>query len=452
MHIQPVVQYASRTDVGMRRSANQDSLAVRLCNEFEDWQNRGHLFVVADGMGGHSVGDLASRITVETLPQTFFRVDAETVVDRIRMSVAAANKAVNDRGQQNPEFADMGTTCSALSLSEHGAVIGHIGDSRVYRIRRNVIAQMTFDHSLQWEMIRLGRATTANVDLFHPRNVITRCIGPDPNVKIDVEGPFSVLSGDRWVLCSDGLSNHLADEEIGQIAAALPPVDAAQLLVDLANCRGGSDNSTAIVIDIESYPSIVGSVVDSDDPPESKISDTKEMPAQSATIWIATTRVLTIIGIIMGAGLLTQQQPWNLMGVVLLVIPPAVWLIRRIVGNLSRRNSELPVRPPAMKRTGRFLDMAASDPNGINRVSPYRYASAERTESLLDNLAEIQSELVQATRDNGWAVNLEKLTTLNRQSVAAQQTAKLDRALQHRGQAIELLMKEFYQQTRSQKR
>ena len=117
MSDQPVVKYASRTDVGMRRSANQDSLTVRLCGDLEEWQRCGHLFVVADGMGGHSVGDLASRITVETLPQAYFRIEAEDVSDRMRQAVLAANKAVHERGRQNPEFSDMGTTCSALSLS-----------------------------------------------------------------------------------------------------------------------------------------------------------------------------------------------------------------------------------------------------------------------------------------------------------------------------------------------
>ena len=117
MSEQPVVQYASKTDVGMRRSANQDSLVVRLCSDFDEWQRCGHLFVVADGMGGHSVGDLASRITVEAFPQAFYRIEADTIQDRIRRAMMSANKAVNDRGLQNPEFADMGTTCSAISLS-----------------------------------------------------------------------------------------------------------------------------------------------------------------------------------------------------------------------------------------------------------------------------------------------------------------------------------------------
>ncbi len=173
-------------------------------SDFDEWHRCGHLFVVADGMGGHAVGDLASRIAVETLPHAYFKQDAPALQNRMRQAICAANKAINDRGRENREFEGMGTTCSVLSLTEGGAIIGHVGDSRVYRVRKGRIEQLTFDHSLQWEMIRLGRATVENVELFHPRNVITRCLGPDPVVQVDIEGPFSVEAGDHFVLCSDG--------------------------------------------------------------------------------------------------------------------------------------------------------------------------------------------------------------------------------------------------------
>ncbi|MCP4509794.1 MAG: serine/threonine-protein phosphatase, partial [Fuerstiella sp.] len=170
---QPLVHYASRTDVGMRRAANQDSLTVRLCSEYEEWTQCGHLFVVADGMGGHSVGDLASRIAVESLPLAYFKMDVTSLSERLAGALRAANRSINDKARENPEFADMGTTCTALSLSSEGAYIGHVGDSRAYRVRDGIIQQLSFDHSLQWEMIRQGRATMGNVDMLHPRNVIT---------------------------------------------------------------------------------------------------------------------------------------------------------------------------------------------------------------------------------------------------------------------------------------
>jgi len=107
----------------MRRAANQDSLAVRMCTDFDEWSRCGHLFAVADGMGGHAVGDLASRITVSTLPLAYYKQEATDVETRLRLAIIAANKAINDKSRENREFEGMGTTCSVLSLSEAGAMI-----------------------------------------------------------------------------------------------------------------------------------------------------------------------------------------------------------------------------------------------------------------------------------------------------------------------------------------
>ncbi len=449
MSDQPVVQYASKTDVGMRRSANQDSLIVRLCTDYEEWQRCGHLFVVADGMGGHSVGDLASRITVESLPQAFYRVDADTIQERVRRAMLSANKAVNDRGLQNPEFADMGTTCSAVSLSEKGAVIGHIGDSRVYRVRGDEIAQLTFDHSLQWEMIRLGKATVATVDLFHPRNVITRCIGPDPNVKVDIEGPFSVKVGDRLVLCSDGLSNHVSDSEIGQIVGALSPADASRLLINLANCRGGSDNSTVIVVDVESYPEVPGYVKDRDsgnfdDTPIAITRIAPHAPLASRLAWLAVAACLAF-----GTALLLMQH--FIPGSVLIVTAVLIFLtIRKLrrPKNLTPQDTESPEEGFSL---GMGVARLAASEGEIAPASPYRRASAALTDALLDHLAEIQGELVQAARDSGWSVDFDELTTLSRQSLSSQRSGKRQKALQSRSLAIDLLMKELYAKTRGQR-
>lgn len=445
MSDQPVVQYASKTDVGMRRSANQDSLVVRLCSDYDEWQRCGHLFVVADGMGGHSVGDLASRITVEALPQAFYRVDADTIQERVRRAMMAANKAVNDRGIQNPEFADMGTTCSAVSLSEQGAVIGHIGDSRIYRVRSQQIAQLTFDHSLQWEMIRLGRATTANVDLFHPRNVITRCIGPDPNVKVDVEGPFSVRVGDRFVLCSDGLSNHVSDSEIGQIVAALPPTDASRLLINLANCRGGSDNSTVIVVDVESYPQINGRILDRDSALSEDTPISMPYLAQTRSLKRRLTTLGLVAGITFGIVLMLMQQ--LIPGIALIVGALVVWFVRH---QLVQSGFHFGTANAATEGDFVLSPGAENGPtDGISAAAPYRIAPALLTDELLNHLAEIQGELVQAARDSGWNVDFNELTTLSRQSVAAQQAGKPHKAILTRAQAIDLLMRELYAKARS---
>lgn len=457
----PVVQYASRTDVGMRRAANQDSLAVRLCSDYDEWNHCGHLFVVADGMGGHAVGDLASRITVDTLPHAYFKLETNSIQDRVRGAIMAANKAINDRGRENREFEGMGTTCSVLSLSGQGAVIGHVGDSRIYRVRRNKIEQLTFDHSLQWEMIRIGRATAENVELFHPRNVITRCLGPDPGVQIDIEGPFSVETGDSFVLCSDGLTNHVTDTEIGQIVASLPPADSSRLLINLANCRGGSDNSTVIVVGIDSYPVNASSMRELDTYKSSQLQTTEVPVSLRSGIWRIVLAGASVACLVAGIGLglarnLGAAAP-------LLVAAVLAWLISRRMkkgdeatssssddsGSLPQLNVPDRVSPTSVTLDQRDVNHSDSPRSAFLRHSPYRVIEAELAAPLLGHLTEVQSELVQAAKDSDWKVEFDELSSLSRQAVLAEQGGKLDRAIRARAKAIDLLMRELYNRSRS---
>ena len=450
----PIVQYASRTDVGMRRSANQDSLAVRLCADFDEWHRIGHLFVVADGMGGHAVGDLASRITVETLPHSYYKCDAPTVRNRVQHAIQSANKAINDRARENREFEGMGTTCSVLSLAEEGAIVGHVGDSRVYRVRRGRIEQLTFDHSLQWEMIRLGRATINNVELFHPRNVITRCLGPDLHVQIDIEGPFSVVPGDHFVLCSDGLTNHVTDSEIGQIVDSLPPSESSRLLINLANCRGGSDNSTVIVVGIDSYPPTIDeSPNDLADTPA--LDTTQDSPVRSSStvsqIFLAATAVLCLV-----AGIALGVMIGFLPAAFLIAASVLSWLIsRRMVNSIQQDSKDeflTTDSPPNSAATPSFdqsVSRAQIPATPFNPKSPYRVMSAAISETLLSYLAEVQCDLVQAARDGAWEVDFEEVTILNKQAVSSQQAGKPTQTIRSRAKAIDLLMREMYLRSRS---
>ena len=130
------VQFASQSDIGFRRRNNQDSHAVTLSPDAETFQVRGHLFIVADGMGGHAVGELASKICVDTIPHTYFKNRAGDIPTALTAAIHDANSAVHEKGSQNAEFNRMGTTVVALVLGPQGAVIGHVGDSRLYRVRR----------------------------------------------------------------------------------------------------------------------------------------------------------------------------------------------------------------------------------------------------------------------------------------------------------------------------
>lgn len=234
----------------MRRAINQDAMTVMLADTQATWQRLGHVFIVADGMGAHAAGELASKLAVELIPHHYLKLRDLAPAVSLHKSIAEANAEIHRRGQANIEFRNMGTTCSVLSLLPEGAVVAHVGDSRVYQLRGDQLFQLTFDHSLVWEMQAAGEVTdeTARSGVI-PKNVITRSLGPNANVQIDLEGPFPVRLGDRFLLCSDGLSGQIADEELGALMRVLQPEQAAQLFVDLSNLRGGPDNITAIVVE-----------------------------------------------------------------------------------------------------------------------------------------------------------------------------------------------------------
>jgi protein phosphatase len=253
------VEYAAFSDVGFRRHNNQDSYAVHMARERSEWIRRGHLFLVADGMGGHAVGELASKIAADTIPHTYLKIQEGAPAEALEAAVTAGNAAINARGELNRDFTRMGTTCTTLVLYPQGVVIGHVGDSRAYRIRTDRIEQLTFDHSLQWELLRQGKMSPEEIFRKEPRNVITRSLGPNAKVAVDIEGPYPVRPGDIYVLCSDGLTGLVRDEEIGMVCRELPPADACRFLVDLANLRGGPDNITLIVVRVGSIPEGVDS-------------------------------------------------------------------------------------------------------------------------------------------------------------------------------------------------
>jgi PPM family protein phosphatase len=243
------LEHAAVTDVGIRRSHNQDAFSVQKAPDKDYFQKVGHVFIVADGMGGHAVGEKASAQAVQEIPLTYAKHAHEGALAALRRSFHEANAGIHAVGQSNPEFRGLGTTATALVLREEGAWIAHVGDSRAYRLRNGKIEQLTFDHSYAWEMARrLGVPPEELADV--KKNVIIRSLGPDVLVQVDVEGPHPLLPGDTFVLCSDGLSNLVSPEELGTVLSALPPKDAATFLIQLANLRGGPDNITAIVVRI----------------------------------------------------------------------------------------------------------------------------------------------------------------------------------------------------------
>lgn len=242
------LEYAALSDLGMRRGNNQDSMAVLVASSQDAFRQRGHLFIVADGMGAHAAGELASKMAVDAISLVYHKINGCAAPEALRQALVAANQQIHGRGQASLDFRGMGTTASTLVILPEGAVVAHVGDSRVYRLRGQRLDQLTFDHSLVWEMSVANGIPDDEVPDYVPRNIITRSLGPNDEVAVDLEGPFPLESGDTFLLCSDGLSGVTRDDEIGVILGCMPPEDAARSLVDLANLRGGPDNITVIIV------------------------------------------------------------------------------------------------------------------------------------------------------------------------------------------------------------
>ncbi len=241
------LEYAVCTDIGLRRTNNQDNYAVVLASSQGEWNSRGHLFLVADGMGGNAAGELASKLAADSIPMAYKKKVNLLPPEALRTSIIETNDLIHKRGESSEDFRGMGTTCCSFLFLPDGALIGHVGDSRCYRLRDKEIEQMTFDHSLVWEMQALARQNGETLTEQFPKNYITRCLGVHPEVVPDIEGPFPLKPGDTYLLCSDGLSGQVQDDEIGKILYTFPPVMAVETLRDLAILRGGPDNITVVV-------------------------------------------------------------------------------------------------------------------------------------------------------------------------------------------------------------
>lgn len=227
------------SDVGRKRSNNQDAYLIA-----QDLK----LFAVADGMGGHKGGEVASAVAVETLESTV-RAHAHNGLDavtRLAASVQAANARIHALAKSDGDLDNMGTTTTSLLMTGSTAVIAHVGDSRIYLIRSDRILQLTDDHSIVWQQMKAGLITAAQAKQSPFRSIISRSVGVERAVDVDII-TLEVQSADTFVICSDGLSGVVEDDEICRIVNDNFLHRAPALLVDLANERGGPDNVTVVV-------------------------------------------------------------------------------------------------------------------------------------------------------------------------------------------------------------
>jgi PPM family protein phosphatase len=232
---------AARSDVGLRRTANEDAYALAPALG---------LFLVADGMGGHVAGQLASRLAAKCAVEALQRVAGKqaSLTEKLRYCVAWANQQIFTTAEAKPEVTGMGTTLVALLAGAGRVALAHVGDSRAYLVRGGRIRQLTDDHSLVAELVR-RRALSPDDAQGHPhRHVLTRALGVRRRVEADL-AELTPTAQDVIVLCSDGLTTHVQDPEIAALVAAEPDLDeACARLVALANARGGEDNVTVALI------------------------------------------------------------------------------------------------------------------------------------------------------------------------------------------------------------
>lgn len=233
----------SKTDIGRKRSLNQD--CVYSCNV--PIGSLDNLFIVADGMGGHKAGDYASAYTVNAIEREVEMSDEKLPIKILNEAVRCANKEIYEKAQAEEDFAGMGTTVVVATVSENTLYVGNVGDSRLYVISED-ITQITRDHSLVEEMIRVGEIKREDARLHPDKNIITRAVGAEANVNVDFF-EVELNDGDVVLMCSDGLSNMIPDEDICKIIKSKDDVkDIADELVSIANHNGGKDNIGVVVL------------------------------------------------------------------------------------------------------------------------------------------------------------------------------------------------------------
>ncbi len=242
--------YAGLSDVGRTRSENQDCWGVFPRDERSHSEPKGQLFVIADGMGGHSRGGEASKIAVHYVPEVYFADPEESIESSLRRAFETANARIVERWQDGGLFERMGTTCSALVLTDDSVTICHVGDSRIYRVRKGEIVQLTEDHTHVAELKRRGLITEDEAKVNPRRSELLRAVGVENELEVDIVAEPAMRAGDVFVLCTDGLAEVTTDE-IMRIVLEKEPEQACRELIDLENSRGGNDNITVQVIRVE---------------------------------------------------------------------------------------------------------------------------------------------------------------------------------------------------------
>jgi PPM family protein phosphatase len=231
------LRWGALTDVGRSRSLNEDAIVAVF-----------PVFAVADGMGGHAAGEVASQLTAEHLSN--LSATGEPTGERLVAAIRSANRAIFNRSLAEPLLRGMGTTVCALTIIGDRIAIANVGDSRVYTVRGGVFTQVSQDHSYVAELVNAGEITWMQARSHPHRNIVTRALGIEPDVAVDL-WEFPAIVGERFLLCSDGLVDEVLDDHIAELMRNnVDPQAAAAALVQLANDNGGHDNISVVVVDV----------------------------------------------------------------------------------------------------------------------------------------------------------------------------------------------------------
>ena len=264
------VHVGSATDIGQVREGNEDSYLVVA-----------PLYAVADGMGGHRGGEVASSLALETVQELFERQEG-TLADQ----VAQANRAVYDRSQSDRSVSGMGTTLTAALVDGDTVHLVHVGDSRAYLVRDGQLKQLTEDHTLVRRMVMEGEITPEEAETHPHRSILTRALGVDESVQVD-EGDVRIESGDRLLLCTDGLTGMVPEDQITEIIlGSTDPQEAVDRLVKVANRAGGIDNITAVVLDFDENGSGRGATKEAVIPQRPAVEPSVPVPSERSDITI----------------------------------------------------------------------------------------------------------------------------------------------------------------------
>ncbi len=248
------MKISSKTDKGVVRSNNEDSLLT-----IPPWNSlaiskKACLFLVADGMGGQKAGEIASKIAVEFTASWFKKSDLDEITtDLVEDLINSANEQVWEYSRAHPETNGMGTTFSSLLIKGNKAIIGHIGDSRIYRLRNNELVQLTNDHSIVGEQLRLGKITPEEARVHPARGILSKVLGARQFIKADIF-ETEIQLNDEFVLCTDGVYSMIDGEKINLLIKCNSPETLASKLVDASNEAGGNDNSTVIAFKLDEMP------------------------------------------------------------------------------------------------------------------------------------------------------------------------------------------------------